>query len=176
MTTFADLTRTQLLRRCDELERLAFHDELTGLLNERGLRERIQASGGAGWFVLCDLDGFKGVNDRYGHAAGDVVLSEFATFLHVNARRGSDVIACRLHGDEFVVWVSPSKGNPEAGARRILELVHGWRSNAYPEASASAGAGPDLASADEAMYASKRERVKGALPLPRTNQRDNHAS
>jgi diguanylate cyclase (GGDEF)-like protein/PAS domain S-box-containing protein len=104
-------------RRAAEAEfaRRANHDTLTGLLNRTGLLERLQADL-AGWarrrvagealdrpgaVLYCDLDGFKGVNDTHGHAAGDEVLSVVASRL-VEQVRDHDAVA-RLGGDEFVI-------------------------------------------------------------------------
>jgi diguanylate cyclase (GGDEF)-like protein/PAS domain S-box-containing protein len=84
------------------------HDPLTGLLNRRALEELLpQAQArsrrhGIGFAVLfIDLDGFKAVNDRLGHDAGDVVLQEVARRLREAVRQNDSVI--RLAGDEFIV-------------------------------------------------------------------------
>jgi diguanylate cyclase (GGDEF)-like protein len=88
-------------------ERLAFlahHDELTGLANRRALEEHLVGlTGGGSRFgvVLCDLDGFKPINDVYGHEAGDTVLVAVARRLEHGLRDGD--LAARLGGDEFVV-------------------------------------------------------------------------
>jgi len=84
------------------------HDPLTGLLNRRALEELLpQAQArshrhGIGFAVLfIDLDGFKAVNDRLGHDAGDMVLQEVARRLRESVRQNDSVI--RLAGDEFIV-------------------------------------------------------------------------
>ena len=86
------------------LRREARQDPLTGLLNRQGLTEQLQASLGsepARTVVLfLDLDGFKAVNDRFGHDAGDTVLREVASRL-TTGLRPDDVLA-RYGGDEFV--------------------------------------------------------------------------
>ena len=86
------------------LRREASRDELTGLINRRQLEIEIQAlvrqPGGHG-LLFIDLDGFKLVNDRAGHAYGDVVLRQVAGLLRRTVR-GSDTVG-RLGGDEFVV-------------------------------------------------------------------------
>lgn len=160
-----DLTRTAIVRKLGRLafleaehERLQAQletDSLTGIKNERGM-ERV-TGGRAGWYVLADLNKFKHVNDTHGHAAGDAVLREFADFLRVNTRqdaaRTCDLVAARLHGDEFAVW---TENRP--GARRIKHLIRTWRSVLYPEASASAGIGRDLKAADASMYLHKTRR------------------
>lgn len=94
--------------RADGLYELAILDPLTNLYNRRFGEEylrteiaRTERTGHPLGVVLLDLDDFKNVNDRYGHAAGDLVLKEFARRLK-RATRGSD-IAVRLGGDEFLV-------------------------------------------------------------------------
>jgi diguanylate cyclase (GGDEF)-like protein len=92
----------------EELRALTLVDELTGLYNRRGflmLAEQhmrlIKRGGPASILVSIDLDGFKGVNDVYGHAEGDVALRRIANVLRI-AFRDSDIMA-RFGGDEFVV-------------------------------------------------------------------------
>ncbi|MEP9403407.1 GGDEF domain-containing protein [Sphingomonas sp. VNH70] len=86
---------------------LARHDALTGLLNRHGLDEalaRLPVAAEHAMAVLCvDLDGFKAVNDRLGHAAGDRVLAGVADRLRAAA--GPDDIVARLGGDEFMIVV-----------------------------------------------------------------------
>lgn len=91
-----------------QLDHLAVHDPLTGLVNRRMLADRLEhaqdrARRGSPSPVVffCDLDGFKAVNDRLGHQAGDEVLIEVARRLRA-AMRPSDTVA-RVGGDEFVV-------------------------------------------------------------------------
>ena len=84
-------------------EHLAWHDGLTGLPN-RAAFDRVLgllSADGAGALLLVDLDEFKAINDRHGHAAGDAVLREVALRMR-GAIRGSDVV-CRLGGDEFAL-------------------------------------------------------------------------
>jgi diguanylate cyclase (GGDEF)-like protein len=95
-----------LQTRLAYLEGLTVTDELTRLLNRRGflgeLRRALecaQVGGPRGVLMLCDLDGFKGVNDRFGHNAGNRVLRELAASLIRRVRR-TDAVA-RLGGDEF---------------------------------------------------------------------------
>lgn len=98
----------ELLRRQQELDDRAHHDPLTGLANRLRLCERIDLAlagmrrqGGGLAVCVLDLDGFKAINDRFGHAAGDLVLREVACRIQ-GAVRPSDTVA-RLGGDEFVV-------------------------------------------------------------------------
>ena len=87
---------------------MAYHDPLTGLANRRLLTECVEKgvveyrpndAGGA--ILLIDLDGFKAVNDKYGHEAGDAVIKEVANRLQLITRE-SDIVS-RIGGDEFVI-------------------------------------------------------------------------
>ncbi len=98
-------------QRTEELARQAQHDHLTGLPNRSLLEERLErAVATAGRYgrslavLFLDLDGFKGVNDTFGHNAGDEVLRQVAQRLG-SGLRASDTLA-RLSGDEFVVLVT----------------------------------------------------------------------
>ncbi|WP_328290724.1 diguanylate cyclase domain-containing protein [Nocardia aurantiaca] len=106
----ADVTEQRRLQ--EELHRQARHDVLTGLPNRRHLLERIEAltatSADRDRVGVCfvDLDGFKQINDRYGHAIGDQLLVAVATRLRDSLPVGKGMIA-RIGGDEFVVLVAP---------------------------------------------------------------------
>ena len=86
-------------------ERLAFkasHDYLTGIFNRSGLDRYLdRAAEGQNALVLVDLDGFKGVNDTYGHDGGDKILRKLSEKLSASFR--SDDRICRIGGDEFAV-------------------------------------------------------------------------
>lgn len=97
-----------LEERLAYLESLSVTDELSSVLNRRGfvldLSRAIAAAsrgGPQGVLIVCDLDGFKAVNDRYGHRAGDEVLRQVAATLRRHVRK-NDVVA-RLGGDEFAM-------------------------------------------------------------------------
>ena len=108
----------------------ATHDELTGLFNRRHIAAEIDRALAAVddgtldevTVLLCDLDGFKPVNDRYGHPAGDAVLKAVATRL-TGAVRREDLVG-RLGGDEFLILCRGALG-PEAAelTARITEAV-----------------------------------------------------
>ncbi|MEM6494282.1 MAG: diguanylate cyclase [Pseudomonadota bacterium] len=85
------------------LEQVSSRDPLTGLLNRRGLEARFAELFQSGFdtFALIDLDGFKQVNDRYGHQFGDAALVACAQALRGN--NDPDLVAARLGGEEFVV-------------------------------------------------------------------------
>jgi diguanylate cyclase (GGDEF)-like protein/PAS domain S-box-containing protein len=94
-----------------EMAHQARTDPLTGLLNRRAFLEemqrhiaRLDREAEAGTLMFIDLDAFKAVNDRLGHATGDQVLAHVADMLR-KLVRPSDLIA-RLGGDEFAVWLS----------------------------------------------------------------------
>jgi diguanylate cyclase (GGDEF)-like protein/PAS domain S-box-containing protein len=93
----------------EELQRAALRDPLTGLGNRRALEQDLRTRLDRGDDVLLvylDLDGFKAVNDRLGHAAGDEVLKIVAARLKSSLRMSD--LAARLGGDEFVLVLGPS--------------------------------------------------------------------
>ncbi|RFU48594.1 diguanylate cyclase [Paraburkholderia sp. DHOC27] len=111
----------------NKLERRAATDPLTGLLNRASLERTVgqtqplakPANSTDALFVI-DLDGFKKVNDSFGHSAGDDLLQQFAQALLALSRRG-DAVA-RLGGDEFVVFARQVAGH--TGATAIAERIH----------------------------------------------------
>ncbi|TWS21084.1 diguanylate cyclase [Tsukamurella asaccharolytica] len=97
---------TELLATHAELSHLAHHDPLTGLPNRRRLQEDLAARRSAPvGFCLVDLDGFKGINDRLGHAVGDQLL--IATAARISTSLTGVGTLYRVGGDEFAVLVSP---------------------------------------------------------------------
>jgi len=117
--------RSRLERERDAMRRFALRDPLTGLANRRALDERLgyeiarHTRHGESFAVLAlDLDGFKSVNDRFGHDAGDDVLREAAAAL-VEVVRAQDTVV-RLGGDEFCV-LAPQTG--QANADRLNARV-----------------------------------------------------
>jgi diguanylate cyclase (GGDEF)-like protein/PAS domain S-box-containing protein len=152
----------------------ALHDTLTGLANRSLLMEQLerevalgQRQGSPLALLYIDLDGFKPVNDRLGHAAGDALLLQVAERLR-NCTRESDMV-CRQGGDEFVILV-PQAGPPaelDALARKLQEeLAQPFALNeSTVQISASIGIArfPDqgrsadalLRAADRAMYRAK---------------------
>ena len=118
----ATLTRKQLA--LEDMEELALRDPLTGLLNRQGLRtqlaatlQRVRAERGALMLFVCDLDGFKWVNDTLGHAAGDRLLCEVASRL-AGAVRKDDLVA-RIGGDEFVLALPAPGGVSDSQAMDV---------------------------------------------------------
>jgi len=116
----------ELERRIAALERLAVTDPLTGLLNRRGVRRALQGTlsaarryGEQGVVISIDLDGFKFVNDTYGHAVGDKVLKQVARILSEGVRETDSV--GRVGGDEFVVILTRAPWEDGLKRARILE-------------------------------------------------------
>lgn len=131
--TFAEGLRrrdAELAANAQELTRRALHDPLTGLPNRTLLSDRLthalaraQRQDGHIAVLFLDLDGFKEVNDRHGHAAGDEVLVEVARRLNGELRKMDT--AARLGGDEFVLLCEDLAGEPEATliAQRVSAAV-----------------------------------------------------
>ena len=117
--------RTELEKQA--LVSLAHTDALTGLPNRRGLQQALAAAlpasrgDSATAVFLLDLDGFKPVNDRWGHDAGDELLVQVGQRLKRQLRHG-DVVA-RLGGDEFVIMATGLSGEADALAlgRKLLD-------------------------------------------------------
>ncbi|GAA2635618.1 putative bifunctional diguanylate cyclase/phosphodiesterase [Paractinoplanes durhamensis] len=97
---------TRVRVQAGQLEDLAMSDELTGLPNRRRFEERLRECLPAGrpQVAVLDLNGFKAVNDRFGHAVGDDLLAQVATRLSDSLRE--DDLVARMGGDEFAVLVS----------------------------------------------------------------------
>jgi diguanylate cyclase (GGDEF)-like protein len=160
----------RLKRALAQAEQLADRDALTGLLNRRGFE---RALGGAlasfrryrsdAALVYIDLDGFKAVNDQFGHAAGDETLKMVAQILSSGVRE-SDIIA-RLGGDEFAVVLNRAgRAAAEAKAEQLAKAVHDAPAGAGGPIRLSYGvrvfepgmeAAQLLAEADAAMYVRK---------------------
>ncbi|MCC7254021.1 EAL domain-containing protein [Hyphomicrobium sp.] len=119
----ADLSR---IKRSElKLDRLAHHDELTGLPNRRLLKARLDQAlaravreGETGAVVFVDLDRFKLVNDSLGHSAGDELLTLVAKRLR-NGLRAGDFLA-RFGGDEFIVLLEQTSGERAASVAAHL--------------------------------------------------------
>lgn len=114
---------TEEHQRLEASERSSETDLLTGLLNRRGLMNRFkQMASSLGWSILLvDLDGFKGVNDTYGHPAGDKVLVEASSRLRKTVR-DTDLV-CRTGGDEFLIVVAGDRNTGEGVALRVVEAM-----------------------------------------------------
>jgi len=170
----------QLLTQKDdiiaELKSQAMTDPLTDLANRRAFEEQVRRAvaganrfDAAGVLAYIDLDGFKPINDRMGHDAGDAVLIYVAEFLQ-NSVRLTDTVA-RIGGDEFAVLMVQT--TPEEGERRartlqlLLNASHLTFEGRLISIAASMGIAPFVAGADPrevmrradaAMYADKGRR------------------
>jgi diguanylate cyclase len=187
LALFGAYRRVQLRERAAQknIERLAHFDVLTGLPNRALLMDRLsqesaRAKRGARPFavLMIDLDGFKKVNDTWGHAAGDYVLKQVGSRARACVR-ASDTIG-RLAGDEFLAIL------PETtleGAQGVAEKLRAALREPYdvPKATATLGASVGIAifpqhgtdsddlqrAADAALYRSKREG-KNRISVART--------
>jgi len=117
---------TEQHAKIEALSRIASQDPLTGLQNRRAFEEALSqaCTGSAGPFalLLCDLDGFKQVNDTLGHAAGDALLREIAARLAEQTKPHG--VVARLGGDEFGVLM-PQSTQPLAAAtaQRLVAAI-----------------------------------------------------
>lgn len=178
LRTMANQAATVLenARLMEQLRHAADIDQLTGVHNHRALQERLKQecarsarSRSPVSVLMVDLDGFKSINDRYGHADGDRVLKTVALGLKL-AVRFNDIVA-RYGGDEFVVLMPDTdEAQARAVAERVVAGVGKVRHQLSDGEPASIGASAGLAiyprdgqtpqrllqAADAAMYAVKR--------------------
>ena len=170
----AEARMANLQARIEYLEGLSVTDDLTGLFNRRGFASQLSRAlasarrgGPHGALLICDLDGFKDINDRYGHAAGDEVLRQIGRLLSLHVRR-TDAVA-RLGGDEFALLLvgASERGAAEkaAGFRRLIGGSQFMHEEAEMAVAVSIGCayyageeGEDelFRRADAAMYSDKR--------------------
>jgi diguanylate cyclase (GGDEF)-like protein/PAS domain S-box-containing protein len=173
----ADVTDSTRMR--EELKRRATFDELTGCYNRPAIMQALETSVASGQrraeraVMFVDLDRFKEVNDREGHAAGDELLRVVADGLRSVVR--ADDLVGRIGGDEFLI-VCPEIGGPEHAiklAERIAQALHievplanGGSAHQLTVSIGVAwsngdaiGADTLVAEADSAMYESKHERA-----------------
>jgi diguanylate cyclase (GGDEF)-like protein len=159
-----------------ELEARADVDPLLDILNRRGFDRELKRSlayvkrySTAAALVFIDLDGFKAVNDRHGHAAGDALLKAVVAGLKSHVR-ASDMVA-RLGGDEFAVLMWNLETAQVSAKAHELENIIALTTVAHGPARLSVGASAGsvplsgdttpaaiLEAADQAMYARKKER------------------
>ncbi len=159
-----------------ELRYLADHDSLTGLLNRRSFRAKLDRYvsfsaryGGQGAVMIIDIDSLKEVNDRLGHQPGDNLIRRVADVLRERVRQ-TDIVA-RLSGDEFAVLMPQTD---TGGALQLGEDLRAEVAEGFPEGSElgaatisvgitmfggkrNLGAEAVLVSADQAMYRAKEE-------------------
>ncbi len=165
--------RRRLGHERDVMEHAAFSDPLTGLANRRMLMSvaeheiaRHHRADARFVVVMLDLNGFKQINDRYGHAAGDQLLCDVSVAL-TEVLRSQDTIA-RLGGDEFCV-IAPETENPRALAEKVTtavsQVTDGHESlttsvglSVFPED--GTGIEKLLRTADDRLLAAKRRRYE----------------
>lgn len=175
---FSLIFASGVYQRHDELSMAANVDPLTGVGNRRALDEQLGLLGdegdgqpGSNALILLDIDHFKRINDRYGHAAGDRVLVDLVDILQRRLRRSDRIF--RLGGEEFVVLLSDiSAKDIEKAVRKIMEEIRCGLRGPEEGITVSMGATmmePDeesnaaLARADEAMYRAKRDRDRWVI-------------
>jgi diguanylate cyclase len=179
LSFIAALVVLMVLRERRQLAKDALHDELTGLANRRLLTDRIEQhllalernrDQTCSVFVL-DLDGFKRINDTYGHQAGDAVLKAVAVRIEKEVRN-QDTVA-RLGGDEYVIVLNHEKKSPLPNAlkQRLSEVIrhptefHDHQlvvgasigTATYPQDGATAD--ELINAADAKMYLEKKSRI-----------------
>jgi len=176
------MIRIKHVRLQERLRQMSITDELTGLPNRRGffvLAEQqlrsAQRSGGSLVLLFADLDGFKMINDKLGHQAGDEALCSMADLFR-RSYRDSDIIA-RMGGDEFaILLVNPTDHGVEAAQERLrrnLDQFNARENGAYRlkvsigtaefEPAAQRSIDALLRSADERMYAQKERSKKNGV-------------
>ncbi|WP_147463710.1 diguanylate cyclase, partial [Pseudomonas coronafaciens] len=163
---------TDLKRVEQELRELSVTDVLTGAYNRRYFQDRMQAElkrvdrhGGHLSIIMLDIDHFKRINDRFGHAAGDQVLKAISE--KISHRLRSDDVFCRLGGEEFMVVCPGTRGAQayqlalslrEELRNQVIEGVDHVVTASFGIASLRAGEGIDamLLRADSGVYAAKQ--------------------
>ena len=155
----------------DQLRKLALTDELTGLRNRRSFEERLGLEFAMARrrkrelsVLLMDLDNFKTINDRWGHAAGDEVLRRFGAILRTTVRLPD--LPARYGGEEFIVLLPESSEDSALGlAKRVMQRValEDWSHEPLTISVGMASMNEALEDgfqlvelADDALYAAKR--------------------
>jgi diguanylate cyclase (GGDEF)-like protein/PAS domain S-box-containing protein len=168
----ADVTEATHLR--EELRQRASTDELTGCSNRAAIVRALEAHIAGGThrseraILFVDLDEFKQLNDRCGHAAGDRLLRTVAAQLR-GAVRAEDLVG-RIGGDEFLV-LCPDVGGAHKAVRLAERIEAALRDRVAASVGVAWSCGDDISAeelldrADRAMYASKRRRVARGGPL-----------
>jgi len=182
-----ETTATALKKSKNKLQRISQEDALTGLLNRRGFEAELRRAkalaerqGHGIGLLIIDIDYFKQINDRHGHAMGDHILKEVAGLLR-RLLRASDLI-CRYGGDEILIALPAADDETtRQTALRVLTAVREYRfakgSAAAPPVTVSIGAasgvpirGESMESivknADRALYQVKRSGRNGVALWP----------
>ncbi len=173
-------------KKIRELEDLASTDQLTGLMNRRGLenffeqelsRIRRGTSDGA-VLVMIDLDGFKAINDTYGHKAGDECLKQVSKQVMKSIRFTDG--AARFGGDEFAILLTQT--DPKKVYSRVRSIRHALNQVSFKHGDLELKCGGSVGSAavsisdesfsaaymkaDAALYADKADRKAAKAPKP----------
>jgi len=169
-STVGRIQAERLRREHDLITQQAHLDDLTALLNRRGLARYLESLVHQGVesvsMLVADIDHFKLVNDRYGHSIGDTVLVSVGRLLHAHVRQSD--CAVRLGGDEFAIVLASAPG--DVARRRAEALVEAVRRQRWSDLAAglavtvsvglASGSATDLAElterADRALYEAKR--------------------
>ena len=166
-----EVSNTALRAALDCAEKLAAHDQLTGLFNRRSFDEQLAAAiarsdrhGDPFSLLMIDIDHFKQINDHYGHSTGDLVLKTLAQVLKDRLRQND--LAARWGGEEFAVLAD---GTAVDAARTLAENIREAIATAsfapVPRVTVSAGVAEHLSGesgddvlrrADRALYSAKR--------------------
>ncbi|MBQ8697500.1 MAG: GGDEF domain-containing protein, partial [Schwartzia sp.] len=162
-----------------QLERKASSDELTGLLNRYGFKEKVgeamkEYAGNEAVLVFAYLDHLKHINDKIGHAAGDDAISAAARMLRSGF--GERAIIGRVGGDEFVIFLCAAHRNGVEAVERTRALMRDYNAESkkpyYVELSIGATSfvctpGADISAlmhkADECLYEAKQNRRETAI-------------
>lgn len=166
-------------RKQKSLVHFAETDLLTGINNKKTTEEYIklwladEACFGTQAFLMVDIDHFKGVNDAYGHAVGDIVLSKIGQGLK-NIFRESDIIG-RLGGDEFGIFMK--NASPEIAvekAEQISQMVRSIRVDAHPELLPTVSIGVSLFPQHAKNFMDLYKKADSALYIAKNNGRDQY--
>ncbi|MCD8337583.1 MAG: sensor domain-containing diguanylate cyclase [Lachnospiraceae bacterium] len=166
-------------RKQKSLVHFAETDLLTGINNKKTTEEYIklwlsdEACYGTQAFLMVDIDHFKGVNDVYGHAVGDIVLSTIGQGLK-NIFRESDIIG-RLGGDEFGIFMK--NASPEIAvekAEQISQMVHAIRVDAHPDLLPTVSIGVALFPQHAKNFMDLYRKADAALYIAKNSGRDQY--
>ena len=160
-----------LIRKNKKISQEAMYDELTGILNRRGIDVKVKDMEERGSILFFDIDHFKRINDTYGHEFGDFILKELGNILR-NYFRKSDIVG-RWGGEEFIA-ILPNTGYKDAlivadKLRQIIEECNFQGKKITVSIGVSEYKGnleENLKKADEALYEAKnngRNQIKGKI-------------